>query len=203
MVRTEDRGRIRLRHSTTPRQAENSGRGVKIARSARQVGLPRNDGGKQIELSFGKIAIVDAEDYERLSIYKWCAVMRKGEPFYAKTVSPEGWLISMHRLIMNAPRGMLVDHRDHNGLNNRKGNLRICTKAQNTHNRRGVKGSSSRHKGVHWDKQHNKYRAVIVHKAKRYNLGRFDDEDDAGRAYDKKARELFGEFAYLNFPEES
>ncbi len=158
---------------------------------------------REIELSFGKTAIVDSEDFERLKDYKWCVVMRKGEPWYAKTVSPEGRLISMHRLIMNAPRGMLVDHRDHNGLNNRKGNLRICTNAQNTHNRRPCKGGTSRHKGVHFDKQHKRFRAAIGHKSKRYNLGRFDNEDDAGRAYDKKARELFGQFAYLNFPNEN
>ena len=158
------------------------------------------EGVRKVELSFGKVAIVDAEDFERLKDYKWCAVMRKDEPWYAKTLNLEGNLRSMHRLVMNAPKGMLVDHIDHDGLNNRKSNLRICTCAQNVHNRRPCKGGTSRHKGVYWDKQHKKYRAAIGHKSKRYNLGRFDNEDDAGRAYDKKAKELFGEFAYLNFP---
>ena len=107
----------------------------------------------------------------------------------------------MHRLIMDEPKGLIVDHRDHNGLNNRRSNLRLCTNAQNQYNRLPLKGGTSRHKGVCWCKSHNKFNAYIYQRSKRYHLGWFVNEDDAARAYDKKARELFGEYAYLNFPD--
>ena len=162
---------------------------------------PKETAKKRIELSWGKFAIVDVEDFERVNSYKWCSV-RMGQVWYAQTLSPDGSHLSMHRLITNAPKQLIVDHKDHNGLNNRRSNLRLCTQQQNIYNRRPQSGGSSRHKGVHWDKKFNQYRAKICHKSKQYHLGRFDNEDDAGRAYDRKAIELFGEFAYLNFPED-
>ncbi|HIJ67680.1 MAG TPA: hypothetical protein HPP51_05280 [Planctomycetes bacterium] len=148
-----------------------------------------------------KFAVVDADDLERISMYNWCAV-RRNRTWYAKTLRPDGSHLSMHRLIADAPKHLMVDHKDHNGLNNRKNNLRLCTNAQNQYNSKPRKGGTSRHKGVYFDKSHNKFRAVIYHKSKRYNLGDFVDQDAAARAYDKKARELFGQFAYLNFPDE-
>jgi len=157
------------------------------------------EGAKRIELSLDKVAVVDADDLERLSIYKWCAV-RRNRTWYAKTLRPDGSHLSMHRLIADAPKHLMVDHKDHNGLNNRKHNLRLCNNAQNQYNRLPHRGGTSKHKGVYLDKQYNKYRAIICHNSKRYHLGRFDNPDDAARAYDKKAKELFGEFAYLNFP---
>jgi len=160
-----------------------------------------SEGTRLIELTWGKYAIVDAEDYEWLSKYKWCAV-KKRNTWYAKTLRLDGGRLSMHRLIAGAPRGLIVDHIDHNGLNNRKDNLRLCTNAQNQCNRLPLKGSTSRHKGVSWCKSHNKYNAAIYHKSKRYHLGWFVDPDEAAKAYDKKAKELFGQFAYLNFPDQ-
>ena len=156
----------------------------------------------KIELSWGKYTIVDAEDFEKLKMYKWCSV-KMGQNWYAKTFRTDGTHLSMHRLITNAPKHLVVDHRDHNGLNNRKDNLRLCTPAQNQYNTRPRPGGTSRHKGVHFDKKIKKYRALINHKSKRYHIGCFINEDDAARAYDRKAIELFGEFAYLNFPDEN
>jgi len=106
---------------------------------------------------------------------------------------------SMHREIMNAPKGLDVDHIDGNGLNNRKSNLRLCTHAENVHNSRPMRNGSSKYKGVCWHKTYKKWYSSIGKTGKRFYLGRFDNEIDAALAYDKKAKELFGEFAYLNF----
>ncbi len=156
---------------------------------------------KTLELTYGKFAIVDAEDYEWLNRYKWHAV-QEGRGWYAKTLRRDGMPLAMHRLIAGAPKGLFVDHIDHNGLNNQKTNLRLCTNQQNQQNRKPNRGGTSKYKGVYWHKQHKKYRASICHNKKRLHLGYFKDEIDAAKAYDKKARELFGEFAYLNFPED-
>lgn len=149
-----------------------------------------------IPLTKGQVAIVDKEDYEWLSQYKWHAV-NNGEKFYAYRCRNKRSL-SMHRAIMNEPKGMLVDHKDGNGLNNRRNNLRVCTTSQNHQNRRRTFGSS-RYKGVHWNKKGKKWAAAITDKGKYKFLGHFDDEAEAAKAYDRKAKELFGEFAYLNF----
>ncbi|MHC4216612.1 MAG: HNH endonuclease [Planctomycetota bacterium] len=158
--------------------------------------------GKRIELSWGKWAIVDAEDYEMLKRYKWLA-LEKGRSLYAKTYHLNGKSLHMHRLIMNAPSGLVVDHINHNGLDNRKSNLRLCTRLENQRNARPSRGGSSKYKGVCWHKASKQFAVQISFEGKRLWLGYFKDETDAAKAYDKKARELFGEFAYLNFPEDS
>ena len=155
-----------------------------------------------IKLTFGKFAVIDAEDYDRVNQYNWCAV-EDTHCWYAHTFKRDGSPMAMHRLILNAPKGLLVDHIDHNGLDNRKSNLRLCTNRQNQQNRRPTRGSNSRYKGVHWCNFHKKFRARITHNGIRLHLGYFEDEIAAAKAYDKKAKELFGEFAYLNFPQEN
>jgi hypothetical protein len=104
---------------------------------------------------------------------------------------------------MNAPDHLIVDHIDHNGLNNAKNNLRLCTIAQNAFNVVSIKGGSSRHKGISWEKKRKKWRAAIQYDNKKYALGYFENEIAAAKAYDKKAAELFGQFACLNFPQEA
>ena len=103
---------------------------------------------------------------------------------------------------MKPPAGMVVDHINHDGLDNRRSNLRVCTIAQNLKNRRPVRGKGVKYKGVIFIKARKKFRTCIQCGEKTLNLGYFDDEISAGKAYDEKARELFGEYAYLNFPEE-
>jgi hypothetical protein len=168
------------------------------------------EGAKLLPLSQNKFAIVDADDYDRLSKYKWClsrtphtnyALTRlriKARPVKGKR--PKRKTLMMHRFITNAPRHLVVDHINHNGLDNRKTNLRLCTRAQNCRNRRPFRLNGSRYKGVSWDKQRKLFLAAIRCNGKYYNLGRFKSETKAAKAYDKKAIELFGEFAYLNFP---
>jgi hypothetical protein len=126
--------------------------------------------------------------------------MNAGTTWYARRHS-KGESILMHREIMRPRPGMVVDHIDHNGVHNRQSNLRVCTSAENQRNRPGV-GGSSQYKGVSYDKEHKKWEAGITLRGKRIHIGLFESEIEAARAYDRKALELFGEFAYLNFPEE-
>ncbi len=163
--------------------------------------LPRRDPGTRlIPVKGGPFAIVDAADYEMLSKYRWCA---KHTPTTCYAIAkPKGKDIAMHRLIMNAPTGLLVDHIDHNGLNNTRKNLRLCTYSQNMQNQKPRTGCTSKYKGVRWQKHCKKFRAGIRHNGKIYDLGYFKDEIKAAKAYDKIAKKLFAQFAYLNFPEE-
>jgi hypothetical protein len=162
---------------------------------------------RRIALTQGKYAIVDPEDFDRLNTYKWHAKRVPGR-FYAGRTGPRhkgkpGPVILMHREILDVGRGMVVDHINHDGLDNRKANLRPATLAQNSRNRRKVKtaGHYSKYKGLTWYKSKQKWGAMIMANRKSKFLGYFDDEVEAARAYDVAARELHGEFAALNFPD--
>jgi len=159
---------------------------------------PKHSNIRFIPLTKGKVAIVDAEDYDWLSKYKWYACKRKYTYYAYRWQNHHA--IAMHRVIINAPEGMLVDHIDRNGLNNRRSNLRLCKALQNAANQ-PPRGGTSKYKGVHWSKSNNKWVTAITFREKYLYLGSFNDQIDAAKAYDKKAAELFGEFAYLNFPE--
>ena len=161
---------------------------------------PPNDAIRYITLPQGKFAIVDTANYEWLNQHKWTA-SRAGDTWYARRQS-KGTTIFMHRQIMQPPPGMVVDHIDHNGLHNRLLNLRLCTRRQNNYNSRTTTGSSP-YKGVSYDKAARKYRATINHRGQHHHLGLFETEIEAARAYDRKASQLFGDFAYLNFPHDT
>ncbi|MBE0535092.1 MAG: HNH endonuclease, partial [Phycisphaerae bacterium] len=150
-----------------------------------------------IPVKGGPHARVDAEDYERVAKYRWCA-RHMPASCYAYF---GGRSLAMHRLILNAPKGLIVDHMDHDGMNNTKRNLRLCTAAENQRHRRAQCKGTSRFKGVSWSRSRRKWCAAIMYKFRTYRLGYFDDEIQAATAYDKKARELHGKFACLNFPE--
>ena len=104
----------------------------------------------------------------------------------------------MHRLIMNPPKGMVVDHINGNGLDNRRCNLRICTQAENSRNSRKHADGRSRFIGVH--PHRDKWDAVVTRQGKTHYAGSFDDEVEAAKARDRLALELHGQFARLNFP---
>jgi hypothetical protein len=152
----------------------------------------------EIQLTRDKVALIDEEDFELISEFQWRAQQNQDGRWYAKAWNPYPVFILMHRLILGANDGEWVDHRDNNGLNNYKNNLRICTPSQNQAGK-GPQGNTSLFKGVHWETSRNKWKAVIMQDGKSYFLGRYDSEVEAARVYDETARELFGEFAYTNF----
>ena len=142
--------------------------------------------------------IVDDEDYERISMFSW----RLSINYARRWFRSNGKLASvlMHRQIMGEQNPM-YDHRDGNGLNNQKENLRPCTGTQNNGNRRINKMPyhSSKYKGVCFHIRKKKWHAGVKFNNHRFHLGTFDNELDAAKAYDRKAEELFGEFANVNF----
>jgi hypothetical protein len=156
---------------------------------------------RRIPLTRGKFAIVDWGDYYRLSQFRWHAVFNS-KTFYAARIE-RGKTIKMHREIMGAPKDLVVDHVDRDGLNNRRGNLRLCSAAENGRNTGSSARGTSKYKGVHWHKGARKWAAAIQYNKKVYHIGYFGDEVEAAEAYDKKAREFFGEYGYLNFPPEA
>jgi hypothetical protein len=159
---------------------------------------PPNGEVRYIGLTKGKYAIVDAADYESLSKYTWHATCARGR-YYAATVI-NGKSISMHRMIMNPPPGKVTDHADANGLNNRRTNLRNCTAEQNRHNTRPSRKKSSPYIGVY--RRRDKWIYKITHQRQYCYAGPFDTALEAAKARDQTAIELFGEFAWLNFPDE-
>lgn len=162
---------------------------------------------KQIPLNQGLFALVDDCDFEELMKHKWTAFKQPNGRFYAhrRLSTPKGEKqakIIMHRQILgDTCAGLDVDHKNGNGLDNRRENIRACTRSQNNMNRRVRSHSGTGVKGVYFNKQRNKYEAYITLDRKRMNLGRFDTIQDATTAYNNAAIKNFGEFARLNFQE--
>lgn len=146
---------------------------------------------KQILLTKGKYSLVDNEDFEWLNQWNWYFDR------YAKR-DVEKKQIRMHRVIMNCPKNMFIDHINHNKLDNRKENLRIVTKTQNQGNLEKRSHNTSGFKGVWFDKARGTFAAEIHFKYKKFFLGRYKESKQAAFAYNVKAKELFGEFALLN-----
>ena len=150
---------------------------------------------KNIQLSQNKLAIVDDEDYDYLNQFTWYAVKYKYTYYSVKCNYKYKKNDYMHRIIMNCPDGKFIDHINHNGIDNRKENLRICTEKENQGNRKLNKNNTSGFRGVFKDKCSNKWRARIrLGKNIRKHLGYFTNINDAKKAYDKAAKKHFGKF---------
>lgn len=137
----------------------------------------------------------------RICDFEWCAIVEDNSPVYAVACVKKGVIARMHRLILDCSPSTLVDHRDGNGLNNVRSNLRLATSRQNAMNRSKWKNSDSRFKGVHRDGK--RWRAIITLNGKRIHLGCFSSDEEAASAYNKAAMANYGEFAKLNVIEKN
>jgi hypothetical protein len=161
---------------------------------------------RRIPLGDGVYTIVDVDVFYRLSRHKWYFWGSRGKRFYAVRNVKIGYGIakqlSLHREIMNDPKGVLVDHQNLNSLDNRLDNLRTATQSQNRQNRDKRKNTSSRFTGVSFNKEMRKWRAFINYEGKGIFLGYFKNEIDAAKSYDAAAGKYYGPHAKVNFPAE-
>lgn len=161
---------------------------------------------KIISLTQGQVALVDDEDYARLNVHKWCAQkqpLKNRFIFYAVRCLPrlngKRLRLNMHHEVLGITGlGIKVDHKNSNGLDNQKENLRPATRSQNSQNAQKAPNCSSKLKGVCWHKRRNKWNARIQLNGQRQSLGYFESETDAGNAYDFAAKQKFREFARPN-----
>ena len=163
---------------------------------------------KKIPLTQGKFALVDDEDYERLAWFPWHAFKSKTGVWYARRNAGEPETIPrktvlLHRAVLGfVERDPDVDHRDGDGLNNQKSNLRMATKGGNTSNTKVRRDSKSGLKGVYWSDKDKRWCATIRKDGRSAWLGGFYSAHEAAEAYDIAAIEIHGEFARTNFPRE-
>lgn len=151
----------------------------------------------EIPLSQGQVALIDEADSERVLARSWHSTPG-GRTLYARSPKQGGEKspVLMHRIILDVPVGMVVDHIDGDGLNNVRSNLRICTHKQNIRSQRAQRRGYSRFKGV--SMRGSSWFAYIQHDGETIHLGSFKDESRAARQYDRAARLLFGQFAKTN-----
>ncbi len=162
--------------------------------------MPPNSNTCSIPLTQSQTALCDAEDYEALAKFKWFAWWSPlAQTFYACRWSPfvdgKRQQLRMHRQILGEPEGLQVDHRDGNGLNNRRGNLRTATTSQNACNRKVRSDSACGFKGVGLDKRDGRYHARIQVNGKRHILGHFKTAQEAGAAYAAAVKNFHGDYA--------
>lgn len=151
-----------------------------------------------IPLTQGKVAKVDDEDYDYLNQWKWYA-HKCGKRYYATRKERKDILLRMHRVLLNMPQAMQIDHIDGDSLNNQKLNLRVCTQAENLRNKENTRGGTSIFKGVSMAGRHKKWRSQIKLNSKTLHLGYFNSESEAAKIYDIAAKKYHGDFAKLNF----
>lgn len=150
---------------------------------------------REIPLTCGLVAIVDEADYEILSRFQWRATSSRGRNTCYAARKEGGHTILMHRQIMATPRGMVTDHVNGDGLDNRRANLRICTNGDNLKNRCRPRTNTSGFKGV------REHRGQFLARVGREHLGTYLTAADAAKAYDAAAKIAYGEYARLNFPD--
>lgn len=154
---------------------------------------------RKIALTQGKVALIDNADYRLVKPYTW-HTMRVGCGLDYAATNVDGELIYMHRLLLGLTRGdkRRGDHKNHDGLDNRRKNLRIATYSQDQHNARIAKHNKSGLKGVWWKARERKWEAGIYIMKKQVFLGRYPTPEQAAAAYDAAAVKYFGKFACTN-----
>ena len=157
---------------------------------------------KEIELTQGLVALVDDKDYEACNAFNWNARYNSDGSVYAVRWASEhgGQYTRLHNFIMHPKEGEEVDHIDRDGLNCQRHNMRIGTRSQNMANR-STPGSASGYRGVYANRV-GTWIVQIRHNGHLHSGGTYDTAEEAARAWDRLAKELHGEFAVLNFPEE-
>lgn len=158
---------------------------------------------KTLELSQGLTAVVDDDDYAWASQYKWTALVRPTTSYAYRTLIRAGRPTTqgLHRALLRLEDPAVhVDHINGDGLDNRRANLRIATIAENNRNQRPGRRNRSGFKGVYFRPDRGRWVARIFAEGQVHSLGHYDSAVDAAHAYDAAAKELHGEFAYLNFP---
>lgn len=170
-------------------------------RKRHSVTQPLDDSYRIIPLTKGQNTLVDVADFERLSKFSWHAYWdARGKTFYARRTLPNGKTLSMHRMILGCKHGEEADHVSWDTLDNRRNNLRRCTHTENVRHRRKRSTSTSGMIGVSFHKRTKTWDARIFVKGRLNHIGCFKTAEEAGRAYDARARVVFKEFAVLNFP---
>jgi len=157
-----------------------------------------------IPLTQGKETIIDAEDWPRVATKRWYTGRYAGGYYaVAKVQLADGrrQTLGLHRFLLDAAPGTIVDHIDGDPLNNTRANLRFATPGQNRANSRVKYNTRSGYKGAYWSARHKQWEAQIRCDGKCRFLGYFRTVEGAARAYDAAARELFGQYAHLNFPD--
>jgi len=157
------------------------------------------DGVLRLVLPCNRILLFDEADLDFVASRRWHSFRNQHHNTWYAGTRIDGKRLRMHRLLVSAPRAFQVDHRDGNGLNNCRSNLRLCNNQQNRWNCPSRPGTS-RFKGVHWNKANKRWHSAIRVGGKTRWLGTFRREEDAAAAYDQAAMILHGEFARLNFP---
>lgn len=155
-----------------------------------------------IPLTRGKVALIDDEDFDVVKKYKWHACPSHRGLYAITNVrrNDKRTTIGMHRLILGLKGKDVCDHINHDGLDNRRSNLRAATPLENGRNKLRPTSNKSGYKGVFLIESSGMFRALIKDNAKQLHIGCFSCAEDAARAYDQKAEEIHGEFACLNFP---
>ena len=153
---------------------------------------------KEIVLKHGQIALVDDEDYENLAGYSWHVVGGYAQNTQYLTTGKKN--MYMHRLVMGFPESV-IDHKNGNKLDNRKCNLRICTRQENQRNQKLSIRNTSKYRGVSYYRRYGNWRACITNNEKKLVfLGYFKTAEEAARRYDEESKKIHGEFGILNFP---
>jgi len=150
-----------------------------------------------VPLTKGEFAVIDLEDVELVNKWNWYC--DTGYAVRKYRVNGEQFRVRMHRVINQTPEHLQTDHINLNKLDNRKSNLRNATASQNSRNQEKNTNNKTGYKGVSWVSKRKRFKASILARGKSKSLGYFKCPIKAAKAYDKKALEVFGEYAYLNF----